>query len=169
MLDGTVIGRCMQRHRHQEFIRFLNAVERAVPAAKVSPRRPRNHAAHKHANVRRWLTRHPRWIFHFTPTSCSWLNAVETVFAKLAKRQLKRGVFPSVVALQEAINHFLAAHNRDPKPFVWQADPEAIIAAAKKEGTEVLNFIHEEEGPQEGGPRESQCEHCDRSVQPIHR
>jgi transposase len=141
VLDGTVIGRCMQRHRHQEFIRFLNAVERAVPAGKLIHVILDNYAAHKHAKVRRWLTRHPRWIFHFTPTSCSWLNAVETVFAKLAKRQLKRGVFPSVIALQEAIHHFLAAHNHDPKPFVWRADPDAIIAAAKR-GYQALDSIH---------------------------
>ena len=100
-----------------------------------------NYAAHKHARVRRWLTRHPRWIFHFTPTSCSWLNAVETLFAKLTKRRLKRGVFPSVVALQEAINGFVAAHNRDPKPFIWRTDPETIIAAAKR-GYQALNLIH---------------------------
>ena len=92
----------MQRHRHQEFIRFLNAVERAVPAGKVIHVILDNYAAHKHAKVRRWLTRHPRWIFHFTPTSCSWLNAVETFFAKLTKRRLKRGVFPSLVALQDS-------------------------------------------------------------------
>jgi transposase len=141
VLDGTVIGQCMQRHRHQEFIRFLNAVERAVPAGKVIHVILDNYAAHKHAKVRRWLTRHPRWIFHFTPTSCSWLNAVETVFATLAKRQLKRGVFPSVVALQEAINRFVAAHNRDPKPFVWKADPNAVIAAAKR-GYQALDSIH---------------------------
>jgi transposase len=141
VLDGTVIGQCMQRHRNQEFIRFLNAIERIVPAGKVIHAILDNYAAHKHPNVRKWLARHPRWIFHFTPTSCSWLNAVETVFAKLAKRQLKRGVFPSVVALQEAINHFLAAHNHDPKPFVWKADPEAIIAAAKR-GYQALDSIH---------------------------
>jgi transposase len=104
----------MQRHRHQEFIRFLNAVERAVPPGKVIHVILDNYAAHKHAKVRRWLTRHPRWIFHFTPTSRSWLNAVETLFAKLARRHLKRGVFPSVVALQEAINGFVAAHNLYP-------------------------------------------------------
>jgi transposase len=141
VLDGTVIGRCMQRHRHQEFIRFLNAVERAVPDGKVIHVILDNYAAHKHAKVRRWLTRHPRWIFHFTPTSCSWLNAVETLFAKLTKRRLKRGVFPSVVALQEAINGFVAAHNRDPKPFIWRADPETIIAAAKR-GYQALDSIH---------------------------
>ena len=77
VLDGTVIGQCMQRHRHQEFLRFLGAVEGAVPAGKVIHVILDNYAAHKHAKVRRWLTRHPRWIFHFTPTSCSWLNAVE--------------------------------------------------------------------------------------------
>jgi transposase len=141
VLEGRVIGQCMQRHRHQEFIRFLNAVEGAVPAGKVIHVILDNYAAHKHAKVRRWLTRHPRWIFHFTPTSCSWLNAVETLFAKLAKRQLKRGVFPSVAALQEAINGFVAAHNLDPKPFVWKADPKAIIAAAKR-GYQTLDSIH---------------------------
>jgi transposase len=141
VLDGMVIGQCMQRHRHQEFIRFLNAVERAVPAGKVIHVVLDNYAAHKHAKVRRWLARHPRWIFHFTPTSCSWLNAVETLFAKLAKHQLQRGVFPSVVALQEAIHRFVATHNRDPKPFAWNADPKAIIAAAKR-GYQALDSIH---------------------------
>ena len=128
VLDGTVIGQCMQRHRHQEFIRFLNAIERTVPAGKVIHVILDNYAAHKHAKVRRWLNRHPRWIFHFTPSSCSWLNAVETVFAKLAKRQLKRGVFPSVIALQETIQRFVAAHNREPQPFVWKADPRLAPA-----------------------------------------
>ena len=130
VLDGTVIGRCMQRHRHQEFIRFLNAVERAVPAAKVIHVILDNYAAHKHANVRRWLTRHPRWIFHFTPTPPGSTPSRPCSPTRQTPAQTR--VFPSVVALQEAINHFLAAHNRDPKPFVWQADPEAIIAAAKK-------------------------------------
>ena len=80
--------------------------------------------------VRRWLERHPRWTFHFTPTSSSWLNAVEGFFAKLFKRRLKRGVFCSLVELQAAINRFVAEHNQQPKPFVWSADPDAIIAAA---------------------------------------
>jgi transposase len=141
VLEGTVIGRCMQRHRHQEFIRFLNGIERAVPAGKVIHVILDNYAAHKHAKVRRWLALHPRWVFHFTPTSCSWLNAVETLFAKLAKRRLKRGVFPSVVALQQAINEFVATHNRDPRPFVWKADPKVIIAAAKR-GYQALDSIH---------------------------
>jgi transposase len=141
VLEGTVIGQCMQRHRHQEFIRFLNAIERAVPAGKVIHVILDNYGAHKQAKVQQWLVRHPRWVFHFTPTSCSWLNAVETFFAKLTKRRLKRGIFHSLVALQTAINRFVEAHNRAPKPFVWKADPNDIIAAAKR-GYQALDSIH---------------------------
>ena len=141
VLDGSVVGRCMQRHRHQEFIRFLNEIEGAVPAGRLIHVVLDNYGAHKQAKVRQWLTRHPRWIFHFTPTSCSWLNAIETFFAKLTKRRLRRGVFTSLVALQTAINGFVETHNRDPKPFVWRADPNAIIAAAKR-GYQALNSIH---------------------------
>ena len=141
VLDGSVIGQCMARHRHQEFIRFLNAIERTVPAGKVIHVILDNYAAHKPPNVRKWLARHPRWIFHFTPTSCSWLNAVEGFFAKLTRRRLQRGIFHSLVALQEAINRFIATHNQQPKPFVWKADPKEIIAAAKR-GYQTLETIH---------------------------
>jgi transposase len=141
LLDGSVIGRCMQRHRHQELIRFLNQIERTVAVGKVIHVVLDNYGAHKQAKVLEWLVRHPRWVFHFTPTSCSWLNAVETFFAKLTKRRLQRGVFHSLVALQTAINQFVATHNRDPKPFVWKADPNAIIAAAKR-GHQALDAIH---------------------------
>ena len=96
-----------------------------------------NYAAHKHPKVFRWLDRHPRFAFHFTPTSCSWLNAVEEFFAKLAKQRLKRGVFRGVVDLQAAINRFVAETNHDPKPFTWTADPDKIIAAARR-GHQVL-------------------------------
>ena len=133
VLDGTVIGRNMQRHRHQEFIRFLNAVEREVPAGKT--------VHHKHPEVRKWLARHPRWTFHFTPTSASWLNAVEGFFATLSKRRLKRGVFRSVVDLQAAINRFLDDHNAQSKPFQWIADPDKIIAAVRR-GHQALDSIH---------------------------
>ena len=141
VLDGTVIGRNMQRHRHQDFIRFLNAVEREVPNGKDIHVILDNYAVHKHPKVRSWLARHPRWTFHFTPTSASWLNAVEGFFAKLARRKLKRGVFPSLVALQTAINDFIEHHNHSPRPFVWKADPKAIIAAAKR-GHQMLETIH---------------------------
>src|ERR671921_1147797 len=129
---GTVLGTCMQRHRHQEFIRFLNAVEKTVPASKAMHVILDNYAAHKHPKVIAWLARHPRVTFHFTPTSASWLNAVEGFFAALTKRRLRRGAFLGVVDLQAAINRYLAEHNVDPKPFRWKADPNAIIAAAAR-------------------------------------
>jgi transposase len=141
VLDGTVIGRNMARHRHQEFIRFLNALERAIPQDKAVHAILDNYAAHKTPEVRRWLVRHPRWTFHFTPTSSSWLNAVEGFFAKLSKRRLRRGVFCSLVDLQAAINRFLAEHNQSPKPFVWRADPNAIIAARAR-GFQTLESNH---------------------------
>jgi transposase len=161
-LDGSVIGRNMQRHRHREFIRFLDAVEREVPQGKAIHvildksmvsrpsiplceagvgSKPATGAVHKHAEVKAWLARHPRWTFHFTPTSASWLNAVEGFFAKLTRRKLQRGVFHSVVALQTAIKDFVEQHNQSPKPFVWRADPNDIIAAAKR-GHHMLETIH---------------------------
>jgi transposase len=132
VLDGTVLGRCMQRHRHQEFLRFLNAVEAAVPAGKLVHAILDNYGTHKHAKVLAWLERHPRWTFHFTPTSCSWLNAVETFFAKLTRQRLRRGSFHSLVTLQEAINRFMAEHNSEPRPFVWTADPDIIIGKVRR-------------------------------------
>jgi len=141
VLEGTVIGRNMQRHRHQEFIRFLNAIEREVPAGKVIHAIVDNYATHKTTEVRAWLERHPRWTFHFTPTSSSWLNAVEGFFAKLTRRRLKHGVFRSVTELQTAINRFVAEHNENPKPFVWRADPDEIIAARNR-GFQTLESIH---------------------------
>jgi len=141
VLDGSVIGRNMQRHRHQEFIRFLNAVEREVPEGKAIHVILDNYAVHKHPKVKAWLARHARWTFHFTPTSASWLNAVERFFAKLSRRKLQRGVFHSVVALQSAINDFVEQHNQRPTPFVCKADPKDIIAAVKR-GHQTLETIH---------------------------
>ena len=132
LLDGSVIGQCMQRHRHQEFIRFLNRIERDVPAGKTIHVVLDNYATHKHPKVRAWLERHARWTFHYTPTSASWLNAVEGFFAKLTRRRLRRGVFHSLVDLQAAINRYLAEHNQAPKPFVWTAEPDAILAKVKR-------------------------------------
>jgi transposase len=143
VLDGTVIGRNMQRHRHREFIRFLNLIDAQTPAGKAIHVILDNCAAHKHPKVREWLNRHPHFTFHFTPTSCSWLNAVEGFFAKLTKRRLKRGVFHSLVDLQAAINRFLAEHNENPKPFVWTADPDKIIAAVRR-GHQALDSHHYE-------------------------
>src|SRR5690348_3665543 len=128
VLDGTVLGRCMQRHRHQEFIRFLNAVEREVPAGKLVHAIVDNYATHTHPKVKAWLARHPRWTFHFTPKSGSWLNAVEGFFSKLTRQRIRRGVFRSIVDLQAAINRYLTQHNDDAKPFVWTKPADAILA-----------------------------------------
>ena len=141
VLDGKVIGRNMQRHRHQELIRFLNAVEAEVPKAKAVHVILDNYAAHKHPKVRQWIARHKRFTFHFTPASCSWLNAVEGFFATLTKRRLKRGVFRSIFDLQVSINRYLTEHNTQSKPFVWTADPEKIIASVRR-GHQMLDSIH---------------------------
>jgi len=141
VLDGTVIGRYMQRHRHQEFIRFLNAVETQVSAQKQIHAIVDNYATHKHPKVRQWLARHPRWTFHFTPTSASWINAVEGFFAKLTKRRLKRGIFLSVFDSQASIKRFVIEHNAEPKPFTWTVDLDKIIQAVRR-GHQVLDSIH---------------------------
>jgi transposase len=141
VLDGTVIGQCMQRHRHQEFLRFLNRIDRETPAELDVHLVLDNYGTHKHPKVMAWLDRHPRFRFHFTPTSASWLNAVEGFFAKLTRRRLKRGAFRGVAELQEAINRFIEEHNAEPKPFVWTADPEAIVEKVRR-GKQVLESIH---------------------------
>ena len=119
------------------FICLPNSIEVRLPTGKAVHVTLDNHAAHKHAKVREWLDRHPR----FTQTSCSWLNAVGGFFAKLTRRRLKRGAFHSLVNLQATINRFLNDQNADPRPFVWTADPDKIIAAVKR-GHQVLNSIH---------------------------
>jgi transposase len=141
ILDGTVLGQCMQRHRHQEFLRFLGRLEREIPAGRLVHVVLDNYGSHKHPKVKAWLVRHPRWTFHFTPTSCSWVNAVETFFAKLTRRRLKRGVFTSLVDLQAAINRYLEEHNHNAKPFVWTADPNRIIDKVRR-GYQTLESIH---------------------------
>jgi transposase len=128
ILDGTVVGRCMPRHTHQEFIKFLAAVERAVPAGKIIHAIADNYATHKHPKVREWLADHPRWVFHFTPTSASWINAVENFFSVITRRRIRRGVFTSVANLQDAIRSYIREHNNNPKPFVWTKPADLILA-----------------------------------------
>jgi transposase len=125
--QGVYLGARQKSPRHwPPWVRLAAPVTRFRLAAD-------NYAAHKHPKVRQWLDRHPRFTFHFTPTSCSWLNAVEGFFAKLANRRLTRGVFRCVVDLQAAINRFVAETNHDPKPFTWTADPDKIIACETRE------------------------------------
>jgi transposase len=125
--DGTVLGRCMAQHHHQEFVRFLNAIERAVPAGKLIHAIADNYATHKHPKVRAWLEPHPRWVFHFTPTSASWMNAVEGFFSTLTRQRLKRGVFHSVDDLEQAIARYIREHNAAARPFVWTKPADTIL------------------------------------------
>src|SRR5216684_1949929 len=141
VLEGKVIGQCMKRHRHQEFIRFLNVIEARVPKKKTIHVIVDNYATHKHPDVMEWLEKHRRFVFHFTPTSASWLNAIEGFFAKLAKKRLKRGIFRSLRELKDAIHRFLDHTNANPKPFTWTKDPNKIIAAVRR-GHQVLDSIH---------------------------
>ncbi len=131
----------MQRHRHQEFIRFLNKISCQTPAERDVHLILDNYGTHKHPKVIAWLERHRRFRFHFTPTSASWLNAVEGFFATLTRRRLKRGVFTGVAELQQAINRFINEHNQNPKPFVWTADPNRIIEKVNR-GNQALASYH---------------------------
>ena len=128
ILDGTVVGRCMPSHTHKEFIKFLNAVERSVRPGRIIHAIADNYATHKHPKVKQWLAEHPRWAFHFTPTSASWLNAVEGFFSTITRRQIRRGVFKSVADLEHAIHRYIGEHNRSSKPFVWTKPADAILA-----------------------------------------
>ena len=119
MLDGKVIGACMPRHRHREFLRFLKLVDHNTPADLDLHLVVDNYATHKTPAVKRWLKAHPRFHLHFTPTSASWLNMVERFFAEITRNRIRRGVFTSVADLKSAIMDYLDHHNADPKPFIW--------------------------------------------------
>ncbi len=138
---GTVIGQCMLRHRAAEFIRFLRLIDRSTAPQLDLHLIADNYATHKTRAVQRWLARHPRFHIHFTPTSASWLNAVEGLFATLTKRRLKRGIFRSVVELSQAISDYLDAHNADPKPFRWTAPADTIIEKHQR-GKHLLESLH---------------------------
>jgi len=126
-LDGSVIGQCLPRHRHQEFLKFLRTLDRELPGELDLHLIVDNYQTHKHANVNAWLEKHPRFTLHFTPTSSSWLNLVERWFRELTEKALRRGVFPSVPDLVAAIQAYLDAHNEDPKPFIWTASIDSIL------------------------------------------
>ncbi|WP_147041418.1 IS630 family transposase, partial [Skermanella aerolata] len=121
LLDGSVIGRCMDKHRHQEFIKFLGTIDANTPADLDLHLIVDNYGTHKHANVMAWLEQHPRFHLHFTPTASSWLNMVERFFAEITRKRIRRGVFKSLTDLEIAIYKYLAEHNEHPKPFVWTA------------------------------------------------
>jgi hypothetical protein len=158
---GTVIGQCMLRHRAAEFIRFLRLIDRQTPAELDLHLILNNDAAHKTEAVQRWLAQHPRFHIHVTPTSASWINAVEGLFATLTQRRLKRGVFRSVIELNQAIPNYLDTHNADPKPFRWTAPTDTIIGKHQR-GKRLLESLHSRREPALP-PAPSRQQRCSRS------
>ena len=140
-LDGKVIGQCLPRHRHQEFLRFLRTVNRQTPKGFDLHLILDNYATHNHPAVREWLAKHPRLFFHFVPTSSSWLNMVERWLSQITQKRIRRGVFPSVPDLIAAITEYIELTNDNPKPFVWTATVEAILAKVKR-ANEALDAPH---------------------------
>jgi len=127
MLDGTVIGDCMPRHRHQEFIRFLQTIDTKTPLDLDLHLIVDNYGTHKHPRVQRWLKRHPRFHLHFIPTSSSWLNLVERWFSDISTKRIRRGSFKNVKELIMVIKKYIESHNQNPKVFVWTASVESIM------------------------------------------
>lgn len=127
MLEGRVIGTCMDRHRHQEWIKFLTLIDRQTPAKLELHLIVDNYSTHKHPKVKAWLKRHPRFHQHFIPTSSSWLNMVERWFREITVKRIRRGVFKSVKELIQAITAYIEHHNKNPQPFVWTAKADDII------------------------------------------
>jgi transposase len=135
VLTGKVIGQCLSRHRHEEFLTFLRTIDRQVPKGLGIHLILDNYATHKHPDVERWLKRHKRFHLHFTPTSSSWLNQVERWFRDLTDKNLRRGIFGSVPDLIASIETYLAATNNDPKPYIWTATAESILAKVQRART----------------------------------
>ena len=126
-LTGKLIGTCMNRHRHQEWLKFLKLIDKQTPANKEVHLIVDNYSTHKHEKVKRWLARHKRFHVHFTPTSASWLNMVERFFRDLTEKCIRRGVFKNVAELIEEIERYIEAHNGDPKPFIWTAKASDVL------------------------------------------
>jgi len=141
MLDGKVIGDCMPRHRHQEFIRFLKRIDGETPSELSLHLIVDNYGTHKHPRVRSWLQRHPRFHLHFIPTSSSWLNLVERWFRDLTDKRIRRGSFRSVRDLIAAIQDYLDDHNQNPRVFLWTASAEGILTKVAK-CKEALDALH---------------------------
>jgi transposase len=127
VLDGQVIGQCLQRHTHAEWLKFLRKIDRETPKDKTLHLIADNYATHKHPAVLAWLDKHPRFVMHFTPTSASWLNMVERFFRDITTERLRRGVFTSVPELVAAIDEYIAHHNTEPKPFIWTKSARDIL------------------------------------------
>mgnify|MGYP001568089263 FL=1 len=141
MLDGKVIGDCMPRHRHQEFIRFLQLINIKTPTDLDLHLIVDNYGTHKHARVKSWLKRHPRFHLHFIPTSSSWLNMVERWFREITDKRIRRGSFKNVPELIEAITQYLDNHNQNPRVFIWSASVNRIMTKIAK-CKEALDSLH---------------------------
>jgi transposase len=139
---GKVIGQCHRRHRHQEFLRFLDEVDAHVPAELEVHLVIDNYATHKTPKVKRWFVRHPRYHLHFTPTGASWLNQVERWFGLLTERMIRRGVFTSVKELEKAIENYISHHNAQPKPFHWTACTDLILRRVQNVCKRTSNSPH---------------------------
>jgi transposase len=141
MLDGKVIGDCMPRHRHQEFLRFLKRIDDETPPQLDLHLIVDNYGTHKHPRVKSWIKRHPRFHLHFTPTSSSWLNLIERWFRELSQKRLRRGSFSSLPALIAAIEEYLSNHNQNPRVFLWSASVDRILSKISK-CKEALDALH---------------------------
>jgi transposase len=130
--DGTIIGECLPRHRHQEWLRFLKLIKSQVPEDKEIHLICDNYATHKHPKVQAWAQRNPRFVFHFTPTGASWLNMVERFFRDVSEKAIRRGSFFNVDDLIAAITEYINQHNDSPKPFIWTATARDILAKVKR-------------------------------------
>lgn len=138
--DGKITAACMKKHRHQEWIKFLELIKKEVPKGKEVHIICDNYATHKHSKVKAWESRNKNFHFHFTPTSASWLNMVERFFRDLTENQLRRGVFKSVDDLVETIDGYISRHNENPKPFIWTATAKDILEKVKR-GRQTLNKL----------------------------
>ena len=132
VLTGAVIAQCLPRHRHREFLQFLKTIDRQVPKGLQVHLILDNYATHNHPNVRAWLKKHPRFKLHFTPTSSSWVNMVEIFFGQLTDKAIRRGIFHSVPDLIDAIEAYLATHNKNPRPFLWTRTTEQILDKVRR-------------------------------------
>jgi len=132
LAEGKIIAECMPRHRHQEWLKFLKKIDAETPSELDLHLIIDNYATHNHPMVKRWLLKHPRFHMHFTPTSSSWLNVIERWFRDITQKRIRRGTFSSVPALIEAIENYIAEHNRDPKSFVWTAKAADILEKVRR-------------------------------------
>jgi transposase len=141
---GEVIGRCFRRHRSEEFAKFLNAIDLAIPEEEGVTIRVvmDNYGTHQTPRVKRWLQRHPRYVAHFAPTSGSWLNRVERFFAEVTEKRIRRGAFRSAQALEQAIRDYLDEHNKEPKPFQWTATADLILRRVENVCKRISNSGH---------------------------